>query len=97
MRYSFFLVVTAFSSTAFAQPASVNVDVSGVREQIAKSINVPAERIPVSVQVPAEVAADVCKLSLKTLTAQEATGGANCAAKSTSSALNAAVQQRLKS
>ncbi|HYG55122.1 MAG TPA: hypothetical protein VD965_07475 [Burkholderiales bacterium] len=87
----FSTLVIAFN--AAAQTATVNVDVSGVREQIAKSINVPAERIPVSVQVPATVAADVCKLDPKVFSAQD---GANCAARSTSAALNAAVQQQLK-
>ena len=92
-----FLAAVLVSTASFAQaPASVNVDVSGIRDQIAQSISVPADRIPVAVQVPATVAADVCKLSVKMLEAQEKTGGANCAARSTSAALNAAVQQRLK-
>jgi hypothetical protein len=81
-------------STAALAQQTVNVDVSGIRDQIAKSINVPADRIPVSVQVTPEVAADVCKVSPKLFATQD---GGNCAAKSTSAALNTAVQQKLKS
>ena len=93
MRTFVFLVGSLIAAPAVAQ-GMVNVDVSGVREQIAKSINVSPDRVPVSVQVPPEVAADVCKVSPKVFAAQD---GANCAAKATSAALNAAVQQRLKS
>jgi hypothetical protein len=93
MRTLVLLVATMIATPAIAQ-GMVNVDVSGVRDQIAKSINVPAERIPVSVQVAPDVAADVCKVNPKVFATQD---GANCAAKSTSAALNAAVQQRVKS
>ena len=94
MRIPLIAAASLLSTAAFAQQQAVNVDVSGVREKIAQSINVPADRIPVSVQVTPEVAADVCKVSPKVFSAQD---GANCAAKDTSAALNAAVQQRLKS
>jgi hypothetical protein len=94
MRIAVILAASLLSAAAYAQQSTVNVDVSGVRDQIAQSINVPADRIPVAVQVAPEVAADVCKVDARLFATQD---GANCAAKATSAALNAAVQQRLKS
>jgi hypothetical protein len=93
MRTLVFLAGTLIAAPAIAQ-SMVNVDVSGVRDQIAKGINTSPEKIPVSVQVPPDVAADVCKVNPKVFAAQD---GANCAARATSAALNAAVQQKLKS
>ncbi len=92
MRIAVILAASLLCTAAYAQQ-TVNVDVSGVREQLAQTLNVPADRIPVSVQVAPEVAADVCQLNPKLFATQD---GANCAAKATSAALNAAVQQRLK-
>jgi hypothetical protein len=93
MRIAVILAASLLSVAAYAQQQTVNVDVSGVRDQIAQTLNVPADRIPVSVQVSPAVAAEVCKVSPNLFATQD---GANCAAKATSAALNAAVQQRLK-
>src|SRR5436853_7479451 len=74
----------------------VNVDVSGVREQIARNIKVDASSIPVSVQAPRELAAKACGLDPKVFEQQEASGGANCTAKSTSAELENTVRAQLK-
>ncbi len=82
---------------AMAQSSGlVSVDTSNVADNIAKSINVDASQIPVTVQVPVGIAATVCGVSANVLGTQAASGNAQCEAKSTSPALNETVQRQLK-
>ena len=85
-------------TAALAQQQSglVNVNISDVRAEIAKNINVDVSQIPVNVQVPIAVAADVCGIDVNVLTSQVQQGNATCKARSTSSALNSAVQDQIK-
>ena len=84
------------ASGAFAQGSLVNVDVHNVANNIAKNINVDVSQIPVTVQVPIGVAATVCGVAANVLGTQAASGNAQCAATSTSTALNNIVQSQLK-
>ena len=84
------------ATAAAAQGPSVNVDVSGVRNEIARNANVDPGQVPVSVQAPAQVAAKACGLDPKYFERQETTGGANCAAKASSAELEQLVRARLK-
>jgi hypothetical protein len=99
-----FMALVLMAGMAFAQQTDVttqeglvNVDVSNIRADIAKDINVDVSQIPVTVQVPVDVAANVCNVAVDVLTSQVAQGGGKCEAKSTSSALNQVVQDQLKS
>lgn len=78
------------------QSGLVNVDISDVKAEIAKNINVDVSQIPVNVQVPLDVAANVCGVDVAALTSQVQQGNASCKAKSTNSALNSAVQDQVK-
>jgi hypothetical protein len=78
------------------QTGLVNVDISNVRAEIAKNINVDVSQIPVNVQVPIDVAANVCGVDVNVLTSQVQQGNASCQATSTSSALNNVVQDQIK-
>ena len=79
------------------QPAgSVNVNITDVRAEIAKNIKVDMSQIPRDVRVPIEVAANVCGVAVDVLTSQVQQGTDRCKAKSTSSALNSAVQDEVK-
>ena len=78
------------------QEGLVNVDISNVRTEIAKDINVDVSQIPVTVQVPVAVAANVCGVDVSVLTSQLQQGNASCTAKSASSALNSVVQDQIK-
>ncbi|MCI0348885.1 MAG: hypothetical protein L0Z53_05610 [Acidobacteriales bacterium] len=78
------------------QPSLVTVDVTDVRAEIAKSINVDVNQIPRNVRVPVDVAANVCGVAVDVLTQQMQQGTDRCKAKSTSSALNSAVQEHIK-
>src|SRR5438046_2698114 len=82
---------------AFAQQAGVvNVNISDIRADIAKNINVDVSQVPVTVQVPIDVAANVCGVAVNVLASQAQQGTASCTAKSASSALNDIVQQQVK-
>src|SRR4051812_7521095 len=85
------------ASGAFAQQSGlVNVDVHNVANNIAKNINVDVSQIPVTVQVPIGVAANVCGIAANVLGQQSAAGTASCPATSTSTALDQVVQRQLK-
>lgn len=74
--------------------AMVSVDLSKVAPSIATNIKVDASAVPLSVQVPVGVAANVCGVSASTLAQQS--GGAACQATSTTAALDQAVQKQMK-
>lgn len=74
----------------------VAVDVSNVRADIAKNIDVSENQVPVTVQLPVGIAANVCGVDANILAKQKQGGNASCAATSTSQALNQAVQKQLK-
>jgi hypothetical protein len=81
---------------AFAQPALVSVEISNVANDIARNINVDVSQIPVTVQVPVGVAANVCGVAASVLGQQRDSGTSPCRATSTSGALDQAVQRQLK-
>jgi opacity protein-like surface antigen len=74
--------------------AMVSVDLSKVAPSIATNIKVDASAVPLSVQAPVGVAANVCGVSASTLAQQ--TGGASCQATSTNAALDQVVQKQMK-
>ena len=78
------------------QSGAVNVDISNLRNDIALKLKVDAGAIPVSVQAPREIAARACGLDIRYFSSQDASGGANCAAKSSSAELEQIVQSQLK-
>lgn len=86
---------------AFAQQADmmqkdqVSVDLSNIRNQIARDINVDVSSIPATVQAPVEVAANVCNIESSVLSEQTTRGAASCTALNSSSALNQIVQSEL--
>ena len=73
------------------------MDISNIRADIAKDINVDVSQIPVNVQVPIGVAANVCDVNANVIAEQRQQGGEPCEAKSTTTALNQAVQRQIKS
>lgn len=74
--------------------AMVSVDLSKVAPSIATNIKVDASAVPLSVQAPVGIAANVCGVSASTLAQQ--TGGASCQATSTNAALDQVVQKQMK-
>lgn len=67
------LAQTAATATAVDE-LLIRVDVGEVADQLAVELGVPADSLPRSVEVPVEVAAELCEFSegqLETLTAAE--------------------------
>lgn len=77
------------------QEGLVNIDLSNLRADIAKDINVDVSQIPVNVQVPVGVAANVCGVDANVLARQDKGSAPSCEAKNKSQALNQQVQRQL--
>ena len=73
----------------------VVVNVSNVANNLAQNLKVNVSQIPVTVQVPIGIAANVCDVSANVLAQQRKTGDAKCDAKSTSDAFNSVVSKQL--
>ena len=73
----------------------VTVNVSNVANDIAQGISVQPAQVPVTVQVPVDVAATVCGVAASVL-APPPTGTAQCTATRTSPALNDAARNQMQ-
>lgn len=90
-------VALSSAPMAFSQQSGlVNVDIKNVANDIAKNINVDVSQIPVTVQAPIGVAANVCGVAANVLGSQGGSGNAGCTATTTSTALNQIVQRQVK-
>ena len=93
---SLILIASCAAGPALAQQSGlVNVDIRNVANNLAQNLKVDVNRIPVTVQVPVAVAANVCGVAANVLGTQAA-GGSSCTATTTSDALNQIVQNQLK-
>ncbi|MBD1916903.1 MULTISPECIES: hypothetical protein [Cyanophyceae] len=77
------------------QNGLVNVGLSDVLNDLAIALDVNVGNIPVTVQAPIGVAANVCDVNANVLAEQVRNGGAECDAETTSQALNEIVQRQL--
>lgn len=92
------LAGTLAVAPALAQQSGlVNVDISNVRIDIADVLDVDVSQVPVTVQAPIGVAANVCPdVTAAVLAANIAdTGSASCNAETTSTGLIRIVQRQL--
>jgi hypothetical protein len=78
-------------------PTLVNVNLQNVLNDLSVSLNINRDNIPVTAQVPINVAASVCGVSVDALAASIANGQASCTATTTTPALTQAVQQQIAS
>ncbi len=85
----------ALAPAVAEQAGLVNVNVSNIKADIAKNINVSENQVPVTVQVPVDVAATVCGVDANVLAKQGQGGAAQCTAKNASAALSQAVQKQV--
>jgi hypothetical protein len=87
----------AATAVAQVQTGLVNVNLEDVRVDIAKNIKVDVSQVPVTVQAPIGIAANVCNVAANVLADQiKQEGTANCRAVTTSTALNEIVQRQIK-
>jgi hypothetical protein len=92
------LALTAPALGAHAQssliPSLVTVDLRNVLNDLAVKLNLDKSNLPITIQLPIQVAANVCGVSINVLSAS--TGGqANCSATSAPQSLTQAVQLQL--
>jgi len=78
-------------------PTLVNVNLQNVLNNLSVSLKVNRDNIPVTAQVPIDVAANVCGVSVDALAAAIANGQAGCTATTTTPQLTQAVQQQIAS
>ena len=94
---SLIALATLAAGPVFSQQSGlVNVSLNNVANNIAQNLSVDVSQIPVSVQAPVGVAATVCGIDANVLARQAQGGTANCAASTTSTALNQIVQRQIK-
>lgn len=74
----------------------VSVDLSEVTAAIAQQNKLDESLMPLSIQVPAEVAAAVCGVSLEAMVQQARRGGEGCVARQPTPELGRAVADRMK-
>ncbi|MBA4143725.1 MAG: hypothetical protein H0X43_12170 [Nitrosospira sp.] len=100
------IVLTAIGSAAIfsmapaaiaeESPGLVNVDISNVANLIAERINVEAAQIPKTVQIPVNVAAEVCSVAANVLGERARTGSGSCTAELATNDLNQIVRRQLE-
>jgi hypothetical protein len=78
---------TAAAGTGTGLGSLINVDLSHIRAEIARNANIALERVPITIQLPVTVAANVCGVNVNILTVQVDTGQNSCTATATSPAL----------
>ena len=78
-------------------PTLVNVNLQNVLNDLSVSLQVNRNNIPVTAQVPIDVAANVCGVSVEVLAASIASGQGGCTATTTTPQLTQAVQQQIAS
>jgi hypothetical protein len=78
-------------------PTLVNVNLQNVLNNLSVSLQVNRDNIPVTAQVPINVAASVCGVSVTALAASVASGTASCTATTVTPQLTQAVQQQIAS
>lgn len=76
-------------------PTLVNVNLENVLNNLSVALNIEQANIPVNAQVPIDVAANVCGVSVSALSASIASGQASCTATSVSPQLTQTVQQQI--
>jgi ABC-type glycerol-3-phosphate transport system substrate-binding protein len=88
---------TAAGADTAAVPAGglITVNVSDIRAEIAKNINVNIENVPITVQASVQVAADVCGISVNLISVQFNAGQTTCTATTTSPELEQIVRNQM--
>ena len=103
IRKAWFAIPFAVAALGYTHPASaqqtglVDVDLrnANILSNIANHLNVNVSNVPITIQVPVDLAANVCGVSIDLLASAINHGGASCYAQGTSKALNKAVQRAI--
>ena len=91
------LLSAGMNAPAQAQTPPINVTIpEGLVNVIVQDINVNVSDIPISIQVPVGIAANVCNVNAAVLLAAARQGRAECTAQETSSAFNQQILRNIK-
>ena len=82
-------------TTSGSIPTLVSVNLQNVLNDLSVSLKVDRNSIPVTAQVPIDVAASVCGVSVDALAASVASGKASCTATTASAQLTQVIQQQI--
>lgn len=86
---------TGADTAAVPAGGLITVNVSDIRAEIAKNINVNIENVPITVQASVQVAADVCGISVNLISVQFNAGQTTCMATTTSPELEQIVRNQM--
>ena len=86
---------TGAGATGVPAGGLITVNVSDIRAEIAKNINVNIENVPITVQASVQVAADVCGISVNLISVQFNAGQTTCTATTTSPELEQIVRNQM--
>jgi hypothetical protein len=75
-------------------PSLVNVDLRNVLNDLAVKLNIDRSNVPITIQLPISLAANVCGVTINVLSASAGGGGANCTATTAPQELAQVVQQQ---
>jgi hypothetical protein len=76
------------------QPGRVTVKLDNVAQQIASAIYIDVDEVPLEVDVPIGIAAQVCDMRAEELAQRQRTGITECTAHHTNNALNQIVRRQ---
>lgn len=65
----------------------VNVNLEEIRAEIAKNVNLDLDSVPITIQIPITIAANVCGTNVNVLTVQVNAGDNQCTAKASTAEL----------
>ncbi len=65
----------------------VNVNLEDIRAEIAKNVNLDLDSVPITIQIPITIAANVCGTNVNILTVQMNAGDNNCTARASTAEL----------
>jgi hypothetical protein len=90
---------TLFSlgTSAGSQAVQVSVDLTDVASDLAQRLHLDESRMPMSILVPREVAAEACGVAVQSLVTHPAGQGQGCMARGTSATLDRILLARLRS
>jgi hypothetical protein len=77
----------ATTGTLPPQTGLVNVNLSNIRVEIARNMKVDLEKVPINLQLPINVAANICGLDVNLLSKQSSTSQPSCTATNSSLAM----------
>ena len=73
----------------------INVNLSNIRAEIAKNVDLNLEDVPITIQLPITVAANVCGVDVNLLSVNAASGGNTCTAVTSSPTLEQTVKNQV--